>query len=203
MHERDNAPAVETTHETDGVEVHEQGGDLTAAALDLLGDHIEPDLHRVASRNPQPEAGGEAALVLIEPTKPGCEHEVTGALVELGAERRREGDEPVGERLTDVQERGAARSAEELPGGRERDVASDHSHVDRHLPDGLSDVERIDGSAAREHLPDLSRIGQRAHVGRHVGHEHEPHAIVEQVLEGLEVDRPVGQRSHLDQVDPV
>ena len=76
-------------------------------------------------------------------------------------------------------------------------------HVDRHLPDGLGDVERVDGATAREHLPDLCRIGQRAHMRGHVGHEHEPHTIVDQVVESLEIDRPVRQRSHLDDVDAV
>ena len=128
---------------------------------------------------------------------------MTGALVDLGAERRRQWNEPVGERLTHVQERRATRSSEELPGRSERDVAADRLHVDRHLPDGLGDVERVDGATAREHLPTSGRIGQRAHMRGHVGHEHEPHTIVDQVVESLEIDRPVRQRSDLDDVDAV
>ena len=92
---------------------------------------------------------------------------------------------------------------QELPRRSERDVASDRFDVDGHLAHRLGDVERVDRAARPHQRPDLGRVGDGADVGRHVGHEHEAHAVIQRGSEGPGIDAPVGQGADLDHLDAV
>src|SRR5690606_1285834 len=96
--------------------------------------------------------------------------------------------------VRNVQEAGAAGTAEELARRRGQEVAADRAHVDRHLSDGLARVYEIQHVVLAADAADRLDVLHEPRVRRHVRHADDlRRRLADDALDGADVDAALGR----------